>query len=67
MVGIFVWLTVEQTHTILQVQKYFSSLKMAKANVSTISGTVTLIEGSGRANIILPGGTSILIKDAFVL
>lgn len=52
------------THTILRDKKYFTHLKIAKANVNTISGTSKLIEGSGRATIILPGGTNIYIESA---
>ena len=32
--------------------------------MNTISGSAKLIEGSGRANILLPGGTKINIDDA---
>ena len=32
--------------------------------MNTISGSAKLIEGSGRANILLPGGTKIHIYDA---
>ena len=32
--------------------------------MSTISGTTSLIEGSRRANIMLPNGTKFLINDA---
>ena len=32
--------------------------------MNTISGSAKLIEGSGRANILLPGGTKIHIDDA---
>ena len=52
------------THTILKNQKYFSHLKLAKANVKTISGASDLIEHSGRATIILPNGTKFIIDDA---
>ena len=37
---------------------------MAEANVSTISGDANLIEGSGKANILLSGGTKFIINDA---
>ncbi|PIN15441.1 hypothetical protein CDL12_11914 [Handroanthus impetiginosus] len=37
---------------------------MAEANVNTISGSTKLIEGSGRANILLPGGTKFVVDDA---
>jgi hypothetical protein len=41
-------------HTILRDKKYFQNLILNKTNVNTISGLSNLIEGSGRANIILP-------------
>lgn len=52
------------TNTILRNDKYFSSLVMQKANVQTISGSINLIEGSGRANILLPEGTKLCIDNA---
>ena len=44
------------THTILRDKRYFLNLTLTNANVSTISGTANLIEGSGRANIMLLKG-----------
>ena len=52
------------THTILKDKKYFSYLVLQEANVSTISGSIKLIEGSGRATLLLHGGTKIYIDDA---
>ena len=52
------------THSILQQKKYFSQLTLAPSNVTTISGPVNLIEGSGRATIILPGDTILYLQDA---
>ena len=52
------------THTILRNKKHFSSLIMRETNVQTISGSINLIEGSGRANILLPGGTKLFIDNA---
>ena len=37
---------------------------MEKTSVNTISGTSNLIEGSGRASVLLPEGTRIHIRDA---
>ena len=34
--------------------------------MNTISGSAKLIEGSGRANILLLGGTKIHIDDAYI-
>ena len=52
------------TNTILKSKKYFSQLHLGKTNIHTISGTSNLIEGSGRACILLPEGTKLLIDDA---
>ena len=51
-------------HTILWDKRYFIELILIKANVSTISGTINLVEGFGRANIMLPNGTRFHINDA---
>ena len=52
------------THSIFNNEKYFAYLSIGEANVSTIMGSAKLIEGSGRANIVLPQGTIITIGDA---
>ena len=52
------------THTILKNKNYFSHLKLGEINVNTISGSVKLIEGSGRANVWLPEGTKLVIDNA---
>ena len=52
------------THTILKDKKFFSFLIMQGSDVNTISSSAKLIEGSGRANILLPRGTKIHIDDA---
>jgi hypothetical protein len=51
------------THTILRDKKYFQYLVLNKASVNRIYGLSNLIEGSGRANIILPKGTKFCIDD----
>ncbi|CAN1348792.1 hypothetical protein LINPERPRIM_LOCUS41579 [Linum perenne] len=51
------------THTILKDKKYFTYLVMREANVSTISGSTNLIEDTGRANVLLHGGTKMHIED----
>ena len=51
-------------HTILREKKYFLNLIVTNASVSTIFGTSDLIEGSGRAKIMLPNGTRFHISDA---
>ena len=50
------------THTIMQNQKYFLILTLLKANVNTISGPADLIEGSGRAMVLLPNNTKIWLS-----
>lgn len=52
------------THTILQDSKYFTHLSYSEGHVTTISGNVKLIKGSGRASFLLPMGTEFIIKDA---
>ena len=52
------------THTILKSKKYFSILIMLEANVNIISGFTNLIEGFGKANLILPRGTKFTINNA---
>ena len=52
------------THTILQDKRHFLDLALTNVNVSTISGTANLIEGSERANIMLPNGTMFHINNA---
>ena len=52
------------THSILKCQKFFSTLEHNKQNVSTIAGSAQIIEGSGRAHILLPNGTHLFIQNA---
>ena len=52
------------THMILKDKKYFQSLILCKANVNTILGSSNLIEGFGRAIIMLSKGTKLYIDDA---
>ena len=52
------------TYTIFKDKKYFQQLSLSKAYVNTISGSSNLIEGSERANFILPKGTKLYIDDA---
>jgi hypothetical protein len=51
-------------HIILRDKKYFKYLILNKASVNTISGSSNLIEGSRRANIILPKRTKFCTDDA---
>ena len=52
------------THTILNSQKYFSNLRLGEADVHTISGKSKMIEGYGKANILMPNGTKLRIEVA---
>ena len=45
------------THTILKNQKFFSDLIYNTSNVSTIAGPAKIIEGYGRAHVVLPTAT----------
>ena len=52
------------THTILKDKKYFQQLSLSKTYANTILGSSNLIEGFGRANIMLSKGTKLYIDDA---
>jgi len=52
------------THIILKSNKFVYCLVMWEANVSIISDTTNIIEGYGRAIILLPRGTRLHIKNA---
>ena len=54
------------THKILQDKRHFLDLILTNVNVSTISSTVNLIEGSGRTNIMLLNETRFHINDALL-
>ena len=51
------------TNTILKSKKYFSQLHFGETNIRTISGTSNLIEGFGKACILLSEGTKLIIDD----
>ena len=53
------------THTILRNKRFFFlNLNLIKANMNTISGPIDLIEGTGKAMIILAKGTKLNIHNA---
>lgn len=54
------------TNSILREIKYFQTLKKREGNILTIAGRDAMIVGSGRATIILPMGTQIVIEDALL-
>ena len=51
-------------HTILKEKRYFINLTLKNANISTIAGISSLIEGHDQASILLPMGTHLEISDA---
>ena len=61
---IYVLLTVQPRIQSFERKKYFFNLIVTNASVSTISSISDLIEGSGRANIMLPNGARFHINDA---
>jgi hypothetical protein len=54
------------TNTILRETKYFESITKHPGNIMTIAGCGQNIVGSGRATIILPNGTTLLINEALL-
>ena len=52
------------THTRLRDRKYFSRLMLTKVRVTTILGQSDVIEGSGKAQIMLPNETLLFIQNA---
>ena len=52
------------SHTILRDKRYFINLTLRNANISTIAGIASLIEGYGQAHVLLPNGTHLEISDA---
>ena len=51
------------SHTILRDKRYFINLTLRNANISTIAGIASLIEGYGQAHVLLPNGTHLEISD----
>ena len=51
------------TYTIFRDKIYFLELALIKANISTIFGTTSLVEGFGITNIMLPNGTKFHVND----
>ena len=52
------------SHTILRDKRYFINLTLKNANIFTIAGIASLIEGHKQANIMFPMGTHLEISDA---
>ncbi|KAK6117601.1 hypothetical protein DH2020_048648 [Rehmannia glutinosa] len=53
-------------HSILTNKVYFSSVKLCKAQVTTISGLVEIIDGSGNATLMLSNGTILQIENTLL-
>jgi len=51
------------SHTILRDKRYFINLTLRNANISTIAGIASLIEGYDQAHVLLPNGTHLEISD----
>jgi len=54
------------TNTILQDTCYFLTLRKNEGDVTTIAGSSKHIVGTGRATIILPNGTELVIQEALL-
>ena len=54
------------THTILKDRKFFHTLIEKRGSVTTITIGNVLIVGFGRASLILPMGTKLIIDDALL-
>ncbi|KAK6153158.1 hypothetical protein DH2020_012797 [Rehmannia glutinosa] len=54
------------THSILTNKVYFSSVKLCKAQVTTISGPIEIIDGSGNATLMLLNGAILQIENALL-
>ena len=52
------------SHTILKDKRYFVNLILKSANINTIAGTASLIEGHGPAHLVMPKGTHLEISNA---
>ncbi|KAM1760399.1 hypothetical protein ACFX12_003275 [Malus domestica] len=52
------------THTILRERHYFTNLIPKKAHLTNLLGSSNLIEGYGKAHIMLSNGTILTIKEA---
>ena len=54
------------TNTIFRDTRYFQTLKKRTGNITTIAGSNANIVGIGKAIIVLPRGTKIIIEDALL-
>ena len=63
----YVLLTVQPLTQFFLDKRYSLYLTLTNVNVSTISGTVNLIEGSKRENIMIPNGISSILMIHYIL
>ena len=61
---IYAWSIVGQPTPYLNVKSYSLNSKLNKQTVFTIAGFAQIIEGSGKAHILLPIGTHLFIQNA---
>ena len=54
------------TDTILRDTRYFHTIRKNNENITTITGSDTHIVGVGRATIILPNGTELVVQEALL-
>ena len=54
------------TNSILRETKYFQTLQKRTKNITTVAGSNGRIVGSGRAIVVLPNATRIIIEEAFL-
>src|SRR5581483_1993009 len=54
------------TGTILRDTRYFQTLRKNDENITTVAGSERHIVGTGRATIILPNGTELVIQEALL-
>ena len=54
------------TNTVLRDTRYFHTLRKYEEDITTIIGSGKQIDGTGRATIILPNGTTLVIAEALL-
>ena len=52
--------------TIFRDTRYFQTIRKNDENITTITGSDTHIVGVGRATIILPNGTELVVQEALL-
>lgn len=54
------------TNNVLRDTRYFQTLRKYKEDITTITGSGKQIIGTGRAMIVLPNGTTLVIAEALL-